>query len=116
MNERLRLLLESLRKLLRRNSLPRVSKLLAKSRCEDIASVMRYLDHSQRQQVFDLLPSDEVRAETLAEIDEHIFVEIVEGRSIEQVAKIIDYMSVDDQANFLAELPEDLKEKILELH
>jgi magnesium transporter len=114
MNTRLKVLLESLRKLLRRNALPRVAKLLQKSRHEDIASVMRYLEESQRQQVFDLLPADEDRAATLSELDEHICLEIVQGRPVEQMAKVIELMEVDDQTNLLAELPEKLRSAILQ--
>jgi magnesium transporter len=113
MNKRLQVLLESLRKLLRRNAFERVEKVLGKTRCEDVASIMRYLDAQQRQQVFDLLANDEARAEALAELDEHIFLEIVEKRPVDQMVKIIQYMSVDDQANLLSELPEDLKESLL---
>ena len=76
MNSRLQFLLESLRKLLRRNAHVRVKKMLQKSRNEDVASVMRYLDESQRHQVFDLLADDEDRAETLSELDENLFVEL----------------------------------------
>ena len=115
MNSRLQFLLESLRKLLRRNAISRVKKVLKKSRNEDVASVMRYLDESQRHQVFDLLDNDEDRAETLAELDENLFVEIVSARSVESMAQIISLMSVDDQTNLLSHLPEDLRGEVLSL-
>ena len=88
MNQHLQVLLESLRKLLRRNAQQRVSRLLQKSRNVDVAFLMRYLNEAQRQQIFDLLPSDQDRAETLSELDQHIFLDIVEERSIEQMSKI----------------------------
>jgi magnesium transporter len=115
MNSRLQFLLESLRKLLRRNAISRVKKVLNKSRNEDVASVMRYLDDSQRHQVFDLLSTDEDRSETLAELDENLFVEVVTARPVENMAQIISLMSVDDQTNLLSHLPEDLKVEILSL-
>ena len=115
MNSRLQFLLESLRKLLRRNAISRVKKVLNKSRNEDVASVMRYLDEAQRHQVFDLLATDEDRSETLAELDENLFVEIVSARPLENMAQIISLMSVDDQTNLLSHLAEDVKEEILSL-
>ena len=87
MNSRLQFLLESLRKLLRRNAISRVKKVLKKSRNEDVASVMRYLDESQRHQVFDLLASDQDRSETLSELDENLFVEILENDKREIIVK-----------------------------
>ena len=115
MNSRLQFLLESLRKLLRRNALVRVKKVLSKSRNEDVASVMRYLDESQRHQVFDLLESDEDRAETLSELDENLFIEVVEARPVSQIAPIIALMPVDDQTSVLSSLPEDIRSEILSL-
>lgn len=115
MNSRLQFLLESLRKLLRRNAISRVKKVLKKSRNEDVASVMRYLNESQRHQVFDLLTSDEDRAATLAELDENLFIEIVSARPVESMAHIISLMSVDDQTNLLSHLPEDLRSEVLSL-
>ena len=115
MNSRLQFLLESLRKLLRRNAISRVRKVLHKSRNEDVASVMRYLDEAQRHQVFDLLETNEDRSETLAELDENLFIEIVTTRPVEHMAQIISLMSVDDQTNLLSHLPEDVKVEILSL-
>jgi magnesium transporter len=112
-NTRLQMLLESLRKLLRRNSHERVKKLLQKARHEDIASVMRSLDIHQQQQVFDLLPSDEIRAMTLGELDEHIFEDLIKNRPIEQVANILQLMSADDQAYVLASLEDELRQKLI---
>jgi magnesium transporter len=115
MNSRLQFLLESLRKLLRRNAHVRVKKVLHKSRNEDVASVMRYLDESQRHQVFDLLARDEDRAETLSELDENLFVELVVARPVSQMAPIIALMNVDDQTSVLSSLPEDLRAEILSM-
>ena len=115
MNSRLQFLLESLRKLLRRNAHVRVKKMLQKSRNEDVASVMRYLDESQRHQVFDLLARDEDRAETLSELDENLFVELVNARPAAQMAPIIALMNVDDQTAVLSSLPEDLRSEILSM-
>ena len=115
MNSRLQFLLESLRKLLRRNAHVRVKKVLHKSRNEDVASVMRYLDESQRHQVFDLLASDEDRAETLSELDENLFIELVNTRPVAQMAPIIALMNVDDQTSVLSSLPEDLRSEILSM-
>ena len=115
MNSRLQFLLESLRKLLRRNAHMRVKKVLHKSRNEDVASVMRYLDESQRHQVFDLLATDADRAETLSELDDNLFVELAHARPVARMATIIALMNVDDQTSVLSSLPEDLRSEILSL-
>ena len=65
---------------------------------------------------FDLLATDEDRSETLAELDENLFVEIVTARPVESMAQVISLMSVDDQkTNLLSHLAEDVKQEILSL-
>lgn len=114
MSTHFQVLIESLRRLLRRNAHQRVAHILAKSRREDVASAMRFLDEHQRQQVFELLPSDEARADVLSELDAHIFEELVQGRSTEQMARVINHMSVDDQAHLLSSLTDELRAELLE--
>ncbi len=112
-NTRLQLLLDSLRKLLRRNSHERVKKLLQKARHEDIALVMKSLDLHQQQQVFDLLPSDQIRALTLAELEEQVFPQLIKNMPLEQIAHILQLMNADDQAYLLAGVDDELRQKLI---
>ena len=111
---RLQLLLDSLQKFLRRNSTRNVERLLSKARPEDVAVVMRFLDDRFRPRVFDLLPDDAYRAETLTELDPHLLVEVTAERSVDSLAVLIELMSLDDQADVLAELPDALREALIE--
>lgn len=113
MTTHLQVLLESLRRLLRRNAHQRVAHILVKARREDVASVLRFLDEPQRQQVFELLPSDEARAGVLAELDAHIVERLARGRSTQQMARVINLMSVDEQARLLSSLTEELRAELL---
>ena len=78
MNARLQILLETLRKLLRRNALRRAERVLQKARPEDVASVLRSLDPTQQLQIFELLPSDDARSERKPKRDGNF-----EGRKFE---------------------------------
>ena len=109
---RLQLLRESLQKLLRRGADGHVERVLAKARPADVAEVMRSLDERQQASVFDRLPSDELRAETLAELDPRIATDLFEVRDISSLVPVFAAMGADDQADLLSLLPEE-KQQIL---
>lgn len=114
LSQRLQLLQESLQKLLRRGASSHVGRLLARARPADVAVVMRFLDDRQRDQVFDLLPDDESRAETLTEMDGHLVSDIVADRPIDELVPVVASMSADDQADVLSELDEELRQKLID--
>ncbi len=114
LSPRLQVTLDSLRKLLRRGATNHTERLLARTRPADIALLMRFLDERERRRAFDMLPSDEVRSETLGELDSHLKTEILEGRPIEELVRIYEYMSTDDQADLLNDLSDELRQALLD--
>lgn len=114
LSQRLQLLNESLQKLLRRGAHAHVERLLARTRPVDVALVMRFLDERQRRQVFDLLPDDEIRAETLTEMDVHLIGEVVANRPVEELVPVVASMSADDQADVLSALDEGLRQQLID--
>ena len=101
---RLQLLLESLQKLLRRNAYNHAKRLLKRTRPVDVAVVMRFLSPSQQQKVFELLPDDESRAQTLSEADANIRTAVLAERPHEELLRLLKLMSADDQADLLEDL------------
>lgn len=114
LSQRLQVLQETLQKLLRRGAKTHVERLLGRTRPADIAVVMRFLDDRQRRQVFDLLPDDEARAETLSELDGHLIGEVVSHRPVEELAPLVAVMSADDQADVLSELDDALRQQVID--
>jgi magnesium transporter len=115
MSPRLQLLLESLQKLVRRGAYAHVARLLKRARPADVAVVLRFLDDRHHQRIFDLLPDDEARAETLVELDSHLIEALVGEREPSFLAGLVRLMSADDQADVLAELPEELRQTLIDL-
>ncbi len=114
MTPRLELLRESLQKLLRRGAHAHVQRLLRRARPADVAVVMRSLDERHHARVFDLLPDDEIRAEMLSELDGHLRVPLLVERPLPEVARLIGEMSSDDQADLLADLPNELRQQLID--
>ena len=65
---------------------------------------MRFLDEREMNRVFEQLPDHEARAETLAELDGHLAIDLIRKQEVVELVPIIAAMSPDDQADILSEL------------
>lgn len=75
---------------------------------------MRFLSPSQQHKVFDLLPDDESRAQTLSEADSNIRSTVLTDRPHEELLRLLKLMSADDQADLLAGLAEEVRQQLID--
>ncbi|MDX1644839.1 MAG: hypothetical protein R3244_10835, partial [Thermoanaerobaculia bacterium] len=95
---RTELLGSRLRRFARRGGRSHVSKLLERSRPEDVALVFGDLTPEEQQFVFGVLLKDfpESSGEFLTELDPSDRRRLLEGRAEDQIATMLEKMSVDD--------------------
>jgi magnesium transporter len=103
----------SMVRLVRRGAWAHAGRLLEKSHPADIAEVLDRLTPADRKAVFDLIRSDEVRAEVLSMLEFTAWADFVRDRAPEVVGRIVRHMSPDDAAMLLRELPRDQADEIL---
>jgi len=108
---------DTLRRFVRRGARTHLSKLLGKTRPEDIALHFPRLIPSEQMEVFRILIDDhlEPAGEVLTELDSPIQQEILEGLSTQDIARILDSMSVDDAVSLVDSLPDDLRDKLVDI-
>lgn len=108
---------ELLRKFVRRGSRASITKLLSKARPEDVAVMLRGLPPGERSGVFEVLRQDypDAAGDVLSELDPNIRLQLLEGLEPVQIAKILERMPVDDSVFVVEELPEEMREQVLEL-
>lgn len=106
-----------LRRFARRGGRSHVSKLLERSRPEDVALVFADLTPEEQQFVFGVLLKDfpESGGEFLTELDPNDRRRLLEGRSENQIATMLEKMSVDDAVEVVESLPLELREDVLEI-
>lgn len=114
---RTELLGSRLRRFARRGGASHVSKLLEQSRPEDVALVFGDLTPEEQQFVFDVLLQDfpESGGEFLTELDPTDRRRLLEGRSENQIASMLESMSVDDAVEVVESLPVELRQDVLEI-
>ena len=89
---------DTLRRFVRRGARVHIIKLLGKTRPEDVALQFPKLIPSEQLEVFRILIEEylETAGEVLTELDSPIQQELLEGLSTQDIARVLDNMSVDE--------------------
>ena len=116
-SRRSELLTATLRRFVHRGARANISKLLGKTRPEDVAVAFRGMTTDAQMSVFRVLLEDypDSAAEVLSEVDTPELQGLVEELSDRQVAAIFEHMSVDDAVAVVESLPPELEERVLEI-
>ncbi len=112
---KLQLLLETTRRLIRRQATANLKRIIQKTHPADIAHLFEHFNEREQRAIFDLIDDSEKAAEVLSEIDKASSAQLLEGMDTHRITEILQSMSSDDRAYFISELPEDLAEEILSL-
>ncbi len=98
-------LLDTIRRLQRRNAVERLMRLINKTHPADIAWVFRHLTPVERKDIFNIIAQTRMVGDFLSEIDEAIMLELVEDLTPKFIAAVIREMASDDAADLLEALP-----------
>ncbi len=113
--DRNRVLIESVRRLIRRGATPHLAKIINKTHAADLSAVFRSLPISQQRLLFEMIENAETRGAIFSELDEDALVAFIEEMPLEEVVGILEELPSDEVADILGELPEDKSKAILEL-
>lgn len=109
------ILLDTYRRLIRRNALSNTKKMIVKTHPADLAALFRSFTEVDREEIFNLITDSSYKAEFLTELDRAILIELLENMPPKSIIALLKEMAPDDQADVLAQLPEDVGKKVLEL-
>ncbi len=109
--------LTSVRRFLRMGATANLLNILEKERPADLAELFRGLPERERRAAFDLLVDrDRARAmEALSELGAELGGPLLEGRSADDISKLLAALPPDDAVEFVQDLPAELAEPVLEL-
>lgn len=113
MADSLKVLADSVQKLMRRNAQRNLRKILEGSRPQDLAGLLGYLPEHDRIKIFLEIPDRETRAEVLAEINIEILPTFLEALSDEELVPLLEEMFSDDTVDILEFIPEERKNALL---
>jgi magnesium transporter len=112
--DRSKILIESIKRLLRRGAVANLLKIVNKAHASDLSTVFHSLSLSNQRKLFGLIKDIEKKGELFSELDEDIFLNLIEGIYLNHVVEILDHMPTDDVADLIGRLPEEKSNTILE--
>jgi magnesium transporter len=113
LGERNKILVEAIKRLLRRNAATRLQKLINKIHVADLSHIFRYFPFESQKKLFDMIRTNEQKGDFFNELDDDIFLNLAESLKIDYLVEIIEAMPSDDIADLIAKLPEKRADEIL---
>ena len=113
-SDRNRILLESIKRLLRRGAAIHLGKIVNKTHAADLSVVFRSLSLAQQHELFGLITDVEQKGILFSELDEDTFQDLIEDMKLEDTVRILESMPADDVADIIGRLPEEKSQTILE--
>ncbi|MBW2108200.1 MAG: magnesium transporter [Deltaproteobacteria bacterium] len=112
--DREKILLDTLRRLLRRGAVARLKNLVAKSHTADLAAVFPLLRSAEQERLLALIRDPKQKARLFSELEDDIRSALLQSMSDNEVAEIVTHMSSDDVAALIATLPDQRAKAVLE--
>ncbi len=106
LSHRNRILVDSIKRLLRRNAVTHLRKMVNKTHAADLALVFKDIPLADQVKLFNMLESVEQKGILFATLDESIFPSLIDRLDINSVVEVFVEMSPDDVAAILSQLPE----------
>ena len=109
-----KILLESIKRLLRRNATYHLLKIVKKTHAADLALVLGSLSVHNQIRLFDLIDDIDLKGEIFSNLDVDTYLNLVERMDLDDIVDILDLMPKDDVADLLGRLPVEKSDAILE--
>lgn len=110
-----KILVESVKRLLRRDATTRLRKIVKKTHAADLSLVFHSLSIPNQGRLFNLIDDIEIKGEVFSNVGEDTVPNLIEGLNLDDVVEILDLMPKDDVADLLGRLPVEKSDAILEM-
>ncbi|MBL0712914.1 MAG: magnesium transporter [Desulfosarcina sp.] len=109
-----RILVESVKRLLRRGATTNLRKIITKTHAADLATVIRSLSLDNQLQLYNMIDDTEKKGDLFSELDEDTFLPLIEKIDLDDIVNVLELMATDDVADLIGRLPEEKSDAILE--
>jgi magnesium transporter len=112
-NQRFRVVLTALQKMVRRGGKSHIGKIVSKLHPADVAKLLRHFDPDEQWLIFGVIDDPEFAAEILSEADADTSEQLIRRAPPHFIMPTLRCMSPDDLTDLLDQLPDDLRDSIL---
>ncbi|MES0445858.1 MAG: magnesium transporter, partial [Desulfobacterales bacterium] len=112
--DRSKILIDSIKRLLRRDATPHLRKIVNKTHAADLSVVFRSLSVYNQRKLFEMIEDMEQKGVLFSELDEDTFMALIEGMDLDIIVGVLEHMPTDDVADLIGRLPDDMSDSFLE--
>ena len=112
--DRSKILIDSIKRLLRRDATPHLRKIVNKTHAADLSVVFRSLSVYNQRKLFEMIEDMEQKGVLFSELDEDTFMALIEGIDLDNIVGVLEHMPTDDVADLIGRLPDDMSDAFLE--
>lgn len=113
--DRNKILVDSIKRLLRRDAMHNLKKIVEKTHAADLSRVFDLLTLPDQHKLFNMIPDTEQKGVLFSEMEEDTFLEFVEALELEEIVAILESMPNDDVADIIGRLPDEKSDEILHM-
>ena len=114
LNKNNRMLVESIKRLLRRGATTNLRNIVNKTHAADLSIVFRSLPVPHQRHLLDMIRDTEKKGILFSELDEDTFASLSNAMELEDLVEVLEQMPTDDVADLIGRLPDDKSDAILE--
>jgi magnesium transporter len=114
LNKSNRILVDSIKRLLRRGATPNLRKIVDKTHAADLSIVFRSLPVVHQLQLLNMIRDTEKKGMLFSELEEDAFVALSDELELEDIVEVLEKMPSDDVADLIGRLPDEKSDAILE--
>ncbi|MCG6905315.1 MAG: magnesium transporter [Desulfobacteraceae bacterium] len=108
-----KILHDMIRRLLRRNAVGSLRRIVGKTHPADLARVVGSLDHPQKTQLFALIGNKGIQAQLLSKLDPDDLLIFVNTLDQQRLIRLLEQLPTDDAADLIGRLPAEKAEALL---
>ena len=112
--DRSKILIDSIKRLLRRDATTHLRKIVNKTHAADLSVVFRSLSVYNQRKLFEMIEDMEQKGVLFSELDEDTFMALIEGMDLDNIVEVLEHMPTDDVADLIGRLPDDMSDAFLE--
>ena len=114
MKDQNKILVDSIKRLLRRGASSHLLKIIEKTHAADISIVFRSLTLPEQRKLLAMIKDPEQKGALYTELEEDNFLNLIDGMDPGEIAEVLENMPSDDAADLIGRMPETLSSLILD--
>jgi len=114
MSDNIKILTETIKRLLRRNATSHLVKIVNKTHAADLSFVLRSFSLNNQRKIFNMIEDPEQKGILFSELEEYAFLDLIKDLTVDNIVEVLKHMPSDDVADIIGRLPKEKSEAILE--